>query len=157
MDILNKIIMTACLCGTAVSICDMLCADSRYSKQINFILSLVFVTGIITPVSYALKNFDVSAAMSGIYEYNTDRAKNNEEYIKYLKRAVEDNINASFRDILESEGISVRKIYSEVDISENYSISIIKAGIECDDFEKAAEIIKSTAGEEFEIWNMDCA
>lgn len=154
MDMLGRFIMTVCICTIAVSVCDMLCTDGKFTKQIRLILTLVFVTGITAPVADLIKNNQIEETFYALRSYDGASNENSEVYRSYLKRTVEENINAEFCRILESEGITAEKICSEIYISEDYSISIIKAGIKCDDFTKAEEILRNRTGEEFEIWDM---
>lgn len=155
MDILNKMVMAACFCGIAMSLCDMISPDEKFRKQLHFIFSLVFAIGITAPFANIIRNFSAENGICmNISEYN-DIADENDMYKKYLKKMTEENISESLKNLLESNGISVYKICVETDISDSSCISIIKTQLSCDDFEKGADIIKSETGAECELWQTD--
>lgn len=147
-------ILTACLCGTGIAICEIISPDEKFSKQINFILSLVFVTGIMTPFADILKSFsdeeDVFLS-TGIYE---DYSNTEEVYNEYLRVITEENIEKSVKNMLENKKISVYKISVGIDISESSCISISNIGLKCSDFSEAYDIITSEITEECEIWEI---
>lgn len=154
MDILNKMILTACLCGIAVSICDMVSPSEKFSKQIHFILSLVFAIGILTPVIGIVQKFSDDSSVMSMESYDF-QSENEVVYDKYLKQITEDNIENSLRMLLENNNITVDKICVEIDISDNSCIFINNIGLSCNDFEKASEIINSEVGRECGVWNME--
>ena len=65
------------------------------------------------------------------------------------------NINDILLSQLNSAGISVEDIDTEVNISENSGISINRVIIRTAEFEKAAELIRSSLGQETEVINGD--
>ena len=145
--------MTACLCGTGISICEMIMPDEKFSKQINFILSIVFVIGIITPfksLADRISSDDISYSNAG-YEFSYE---GEEMYRRYLEKTICQNIENSIKSMLEEKNISCEKVSVSIDISDDYCISISKAGILSNEFEKASEIIRSEISEDCEIWDM---
>lgn len=154
MDILRKMVMTACFCGIAMSICDIVSPDEKFRKQFHFIFSLVFAIGIAAPFLDIIRNFSADGSVCmNIPEYSCIADEIQTE--KYLKKITEENIERSLKSLLENNGITVYKICVETDISDSSCISIIKTQLSCDDFEKAADIIESETGAECELWQTD--
>lgn len=146
--------MTACFCGIGISVCEMIMPDEKFSKQINFILSLVFVISIITPFKlFADKVSDngISYRSAG-YEFSYE---GEEMYDAYLEKTICHNIEESIISMLEAKNIPCEKVSVSIDISDSYCISISKAGIVSSEFEKASEMIMSEISEDCEIWDME--
>lgn len=154
MESINRIIMTACFCGIGISVCQMIIPDEKFSKQINFILSLVFVIGITAPFRVffdEISSDNISYSSAG-YEIPSDAEK---MYSEYLTETIESNIEKSVCDILNKNDIFCEKADISIDISDDYCISINSAGIASDDFERAYQILRSEMGEDFDIWDMN--
>ncbi len=140
-----------CFCGIGTALLDLLIPDDKFSKQMGFVISLVFVIGIITPLAEVINNFskEYSSLETSTYQV---KYENEEVYKQSLKKVTESNIEKSVRKMLEDSEIEVYKISVSVDISESSCISISRIDIDCSNFEKASEIIKNEVTKECEIW-----
>ncbi len=153
MDMVGKMVLTACVCGMATGLWGMITPDKKFSKQVNFILSLVFIMAVITPFAEIFRNFSDKQVSATIQNYKQSYEDEN-TYNTYLKHITEDNIEKSVTGILEENGLEVRKISVSIDISESSCISISNIGIECDDFSKAYQIIVNEVAKECDVWEM---
>ena len=142
------------VCITAAGICMIshLTEGTKLRQQAEFIYKLVFATavaGLFINGCTGLDLPDLSSFESEEYSFSTDI------YDKAIAEQTASNINDILLSQLNSAGISVEDIDTEVNISENSGISINRVIIRTAEFEKAAELIRSSLGQETEVINGD--
>jgi hypothetical protein len=142
------------VCITAAGICMIshLTEGTKLRHQAEFIYKLVFamtVAGLFINGCMGLDLPDLSSFESEEYCFSTDI------YDKAIAEQTASNINDILLSQLNSAGISVEDIDTEVNISENSGISINRVIIRTAEFEKAAELIRSSLGQETEVINGD--
>ncbi|MGN1481664.1 hypothetical protein [Porcipelethomonas sp.] len=139
MEFMKKIILCACFLSIVITIADSIQPGEKFSRQLEMIFSLVFVTGI------------VSVALSCDFDFEIPAFAEVEDYDSYnnlddtadqaVKDETEKRINEYIENLLEENGIGFEKISSEININEDNSISINRIGYKGEEFEQARSII----------------
>lgn len=145
MELLKKVIFVSCLLSVVLSLADALKPDEKFTHQLKFMFSLVFLTALVATVAGSDFDFElpVSAGAESLDGYEDIEAA--------ADRAIVSSAQTSFTDmisrILTAEGISFEKITADVNMTEDGSININWIGYCGDDIEGAKEVIKSNIGE----------
>ena len=145
MELLKKMIISACVLSIIISLADSLRLGNGMSRQLKLIFSFVFISGIIASVSGCEFEFELPALadvceLEG-YENISDAADR-----AVLDSAEQSVINMTER-ILISQGISYEKITADININDDGSININEIGYCGNDFDRAVSAIKSGIGE----------
>lgn len=146
MEGLSAAVKSVCLISAAVCITDMITGGTKLRRQIRFILDLIFIIVIAAPVvkgTFELELPDISQ-----YELSDS---GDDAYRTAMTEATAANISSVLMSQLEAAGISCSKIETNVNISEDNSISISSVTISADNFEAAAEIIRNSLGYDTEV------
>ena len=122
MDAFKELVTTLCLAGIGLAIYKMMVPSGTYEKQIRVLVSLVFILGVISPFARGEISIPVSANNELIE--SIEYARIEEQANSYLKSHFTTNLESALIKVLEEKGIDVDKISVNVDISEEYSISI---------------------------------
>lgn len=150
MEGLSSVIKAVCIISAAICMIDCLVAGTRFKNQMKFLLNLVFVTVIITPIINGVFTLELPELdMSVVTEYeDTD-----ELYIEEIKKQTGANISAVLKQQLEASGINCSDIETNINISETNSISINSVTVKADDFEAAVQVIRNSLGAETEVYD----
>ena len=150
MDILEKMVFSACLVSCAVAVADALKPSDKFNRQLKMIFSALFLCGLLAPAVSGSFSLDLpvnGSADSGIYnKIDTDSE---------LKKAIEDNIAKTAEEILRQDEISFKKVSVSVNINEDNSIDINEICICSSEFEKAAESLKSQLGKGIRVTEIE--
>lgn len=122
MAAFKELVTTLCLAGIGLAIYKMMVPSGTYEKQIRVLVSLVFILGVISPFARGEISIPVSANNELIE--SIEYARIEEQANSYLKSHFTTNLESALIKVLEEKGIAVDKISVNVDISEEYSISI---------------------------------
>ena len=122
MDAFKELVTTLCLAGIGLAIYKMMVPSGTYEKQIRVLVSLVFILGVISPFARGEISIPVSANNELIE--SIEYARIEEQANSYLKSHFTTNLESALIKVLEEKGSAVDKISVNVDISEEYSISI---------------------------------
>lgn len=150
MEGASAVIRSVCIISAAICLTDSIASGTRFRNQIRFLLNLVFIAVIIAPIvkgSFELELPDIEKYMTAEY-YDSD-----EEYMQELEMRTEENISSVLMQQVQAAGINCSKIETDVNISDADSISISRVTVSADDFEAAADVIKSSLGAETEVYN----
>ncbi|MBQ8298205.1 MAG: hypothetical protein IJX77_10535 [Ruminococcus sp.] len=150
MEGFGTLIKSVCIISASVFLINGLAAGTRFKNQMKFLLNLVFITVISTPILKGTLEFDlpdIEKYMS--LEYDDSMSLYHEE----MKKQTGENISAVLKQQIEAAGINCTEIETEVNISETNSISISRVTVSADNFEAAAEVIRNSLGAETEVYN----
>mgnify|MGYP007097397521 CR=1 FL=1 len=150
IEILEKMVFSACLVSCAVAVADALKPSDKFNRQLKMIFSALFLCGLLAPAVSGGFSLDLpvnGSADSEIYnEIDTDAE---------LKKAIEDNIRKTAEEILNQDEISFKKVSVLVNINEDNSIDINEICICSSEFEKAAECLKSQLGKGIRVTEIE--
>ena len=144
--------IAAALCFVSAGIYGVryLVSDSALCRKAEVILKMIFAAVLISPFVNGKFSFELPELSDyEIAEYSFSR----DEYESELTRQASENISQVLTGQITASGTICEKVTAEVNISEDGSIIISKVIIEADDFEKAADIVKSCLGGTTEVVN----
>jgi hypothetical protein len=118
---MNQLILNICIITVAVALYKMLVPDGAYAKQIGFLITCFFIAGIAG--FFGSGAFDVGS-LKQAFSDGSSYVDFSKQLTETRKRAIADELSARVRETLESGGIECRKIYTIVNISGLYGISI---------------------------------
>lgn len=142
------------VCAVSALICvmRMIAGGTRLKGQAELIAKLVLAASVISLFSEGTISFEVPDINYGSVQ---DFSASEQLYDHELIRQTGENISEVLRGQLEAAGIDAEKIETEVNILEDGSIIISRVIISSADNEAAAEIIRSSLGQETEVVNGD--
>lgn len=146
---MQKIVITACFIGVAITISEAIAPSEKYLKQIRLIFSAIFLLGVITPI--ASEGFTLDIFSNAPLESSTTYMAVNGRIDDYMKKSVEFNIENSLREILIQNNIETKKISVTVNIIEDNSIDISEVSIDCNNYEMAEEIVNLHLGDNVKV------
>ncbi len=151
VDITSSV-KSICVVTVCIFIISCITEGTRLRRQAGFILKIIFAITVISPFIGGLRNIelpDIALFDRKDYSFSTES----------FDSAVAQRTAANITDVLNSQlsaaGIQVEKIDVDVNISQDRGISINRVIIRTAEFEKAAEIIHSSLGQETEVINGD--
>ena len=150
MEHLKNSAAAICVVSAGVCLIGGLTSGTRLRKQMKVLLDLIFAAVIISPfISGGLdlelpspEEYDISGFGEASAIYNDA-----------LRKQISYNISEVLLGQINSSGIACYKIETDVNISDDGSISINRVILIADDFEKAAEIVRSSLGQDTEVVN----
>lgn len=145
MELMKKIILSACFLSVVITIADSIKPGEKFSQQLKMIFSLVFITGILTAALKGGFDFDIPAFAS--LEYSDDYSNVEKAADNAVKAETEKEINSCTEEILTKNGIAFDEISSDVNINEDNSISINRIDYKGSEFEQAKDIIVKNMGD----------
>lgn len=152
MSEFGTIIKSICILSGAIFLVEGLTSGTRFRTQMRFLLNLLFIIVIAAPV---LKG-TLSIELPELDEYKLPEFSDQQElYDDEVLRITAENIEAVLMQQLEAAGINCTGITAEINISETNSISISSVTVSADDFNAAAEVIRSSLGADTEVYNGD--
>ena len=150
MEDITTAVRAVCITAAGICIISHITEGTRLRSQAEFVYRLVFaivVAGLIFNGRKQIELPDLSSFDSNEFSFSTEAYDN----------AVAEQTASNISDILSSQlsaaGITVDDIKTEINISEESGISINRIIIRTADFNKAAEIIRSSLGQETEVVN----
>ncbi len=150
MEQIKSSVIAVCTVSAAICIIESLVSGTRLKNQMKMILDLVLIAAAAAPFFKGGIDLD----LSGLNIDNTiDYSHSQEIYNEELRRQMSYNVSSVLLQQLSAAGIICEKIETEVNISDDGSISIIKVTLRTDNFKGAAEIVRSSLGSETEVVN----
>lgn len=143
-------VRAVCFVSVGVCIVQSITDGARLRGQADMILKLIFAVAVTAPIVsgvFELEMPDLSAFDSTDYSYSA------EIYENELRTQLSENISAVLLEQLNAAGIKTEKIDTEVNISQDGSISINRVIISTSDFEASAKMIRDSIGQETEVIN----
>lgn len=127
MDILKTSIFTACIIGIVSSFTDIAAPEGALKKQMKVILTMILILGIFTPFLSGGFKLDLNAADKLVdQEEYEDLSENFQEM--YLNRSTE-NIKDVLINLIEQQGITVKKTVIDSQLNEYNSLEIKKVTV----------------------------
>lgn len=148
MEEFSNAVKAVCIVSAAVCIVENLVSGTRLRSQMRLILNLVLLMAVTAPFVRGGLEFELPDF--GKYD-SPDYSYSMEIYHEELKRKTSENVSAVLLEQITAAGIKCEKIEVGVNISEDSSISISRVIISADDFNGAAEIVRSSLGSETEV------
>lgn len=152
MEGLKSAILSICAVSMLVCVIEWLVSGTRLKNQVKFLLRVILIVTVFAAFVGGLSGLDFPE-LPDMDESDISYAES--AYKQEFIRQTEANIDSVLAQQLEAAGVGFSKIETNVNISETNSISISSVTVSADDFEKAAEIIRSSLGEETEVQNGD--
>lgn len=150
MDNITASVKTVCLVTAGICVLRNITEGTKLRSQADFVFRLIFAIVLVTPFIGGGRGFelpDLNAFDSEDHSFFSDI------YDKELAKETAVNIEEILSSQLRAAGITVDEIRAEVNISWEGSISINRVIIRTAEFEKAADIIRSSLGQETEVVN----
>lgn len=145
MDILKKVILSACFLSIVISLADMIKPGEKFTRQLKLIFSMIFISGTILSALNADFKFEIPAAAGAeeLEGYETISEAADKAVLEAAEKSVSDMISR----ILTSERISFEKISSVINMNDDGSINIIEVEYYGNEYEKASEAIRKNIGD----------
>lgn len=150
MENFTSAVRTVCIVSAGICLVRNMTGGTKLKTHMELLLKLIFALVLLAPIvkgGIELELPDFSSYSGGGYSFSP------ELYDSELIRQTSENIAEVLRTQIEAAGLSCDKITAEVNISESGSISINRVIISSEDFEAAAQIIRSSLGAETEVVN----
>ena len=152
MAAFRMISLTACFLGIVITIFSRLYPSERFEKQMKTIFSLIFVLSIVTPIAQDKLDLpDISKTITASSDYYQSIRENTDEY---FIRALESNISANLKAKLNEAEFYPLEIQTNVNISEDNSISIneVRLIMQSSEYSDAIKkLIAAYIGEDAEV------
>ncbi|MBP1565007.1 MAG: stage III sporulation protein AF [Oscillospiraceae bacterium] len=150
MEILEKMTCAGCFIGIAVSAADMIKPDDKFSAHIKMMFSVMFMMAFLSPVVKG----DISETIKNSIHTNSDISYTSlsEAAENEMSRFIEDNIENSLSELMNTAEISFDEISVKININDDNSIDISEIYLDADDFDKAQKLIKKEIGKEVLIY-----
>lgn len=149
MELLKRVILTACFLSTAITIADSVKPGEKFSRQLRLIFSMIFITG----TAAAVLSSDISPELPALAldpepgNYKSVEEAADKAVSSAVSSAAEKSVNDMICRILTAKGISFEKIDVVINMNEDGSIDINEIGYCGSEYEKAAEAVKSGVGD----------
>ncbi|MCM1226865.1 MAG: hypothetical protein NC320_05485 [Clostridium sp.] len=145
MELMKKLIISACFLSIVISLADMLKPGEKFTRQLKMIFSLIFISGIILSVANSDFEFELptAAAPDEIEGYKEIESAAD----KAVLEAAETSVNDMICRILTTEGISFEKISAVINMNDDGSINIIEVGYCGEEYDRALEAIVKNFGQ----------
>ena len=150
MSDITSAVRSICVVTACIFIISSITEGTRLRRQAGFILKFIFAIAVVSSFVGGIKNIelpDISLFESGDYCFSTD------SFDSAVAQQTAANITDVLRSQLSSVGIDAEKIDVDVNISKESGISINRVIIRTAEFDRAAEIIRSSLGQETEVIN----
>ncbi|MBQ9898880.1 MAG: hypothetical protein IJM44_05440 [Ruminococcus sp.] len=151
MEELKASVVAVCAVSGAICAVENLIAGTGLKTQMRLLMSLVLMLTVITP--FVRGGIDIELPEAG--DFGVDIGWSQEIYREELARQTAENVCEVLRGQIEAAGVSCGEISAEVNISEDMSISISRVTVSAEDFDAAAEIVRSCLGSGTEVCNGD--
>ncbi len=139
-----------CLVSAGICLIKEITGGSKLKVQIDMLFKLILAIVLISPFlgdDIEIKLPDISGIES----------RGSRDYSEIYENSIAERMGENISDVLMSQlraaGIAIENIRTEVNISEDGSISINKVIVETEDTEAAAVIIRDSLGQETEVIN----
>ena len=142
LELLKKVILSACFLSVVISLADSIKPGDRFSRQLKLIFSLIFISGIITSAANGNFSFDLPVAADvGELENYSDMSEAADNAMMY---SAEQSVIDEIGRILTAQGISYEKITANINMEADGGIIINEIGYCGAEYERACSIIRSS-------------
>lgn len=149
MENFKASVMAVCVVSAVICIIENIVTGTRLKEQMRLLLNLFMILTAVAPFIGDTPKVELSdAEASSPLQFQAG-----EIYSEELRRQTSYNISSVLLEQLKAGGIGCTKIETDVNISDDGSISINRVTVAADDFERASSIIKSAIGTETEVIN----
>ena len=152
MEGLNSAVRAICTVSAVMCVVEALAGGTRLKGQLRLILDLILALVLTAPFVKGGMDLHlpvIDQADLSAYGYSQ------EVYLAQVKAQSEENIASVLAEQLSGAGISCENVSVEVNISPDLSIDISKVELKTDSFSQAAEVVRSSLGEETEVVDGD--
>lgn len=133
----------------AAGLCAMLLPEHVFTKQMRFLLSLLFVTALAAPFCEMKKS---GLAISELLDMTEDTmALRTEQLQEECMAQVQNQTESVIEQMLSAEGILCEEVKAIVHMDEENRIYISEVSVQCGDAQRAETLLKSAFGEEVVI------
>jgi len=146
----TEAVRTVCFVSVGICLIGKISGATKLKAQLEFIFKLILAVVIVSSFFSGDIEFDLSDIKGLCVAESTDYSG---IYENELARQTGENISDVLMSQLRAAGITVEKIRTEVNISEDGSISINKVIVEAEEPEAAADLIRNSLGQETEVIN----
>ena len=152
MDNLVSAAGGVCVVSVLICVLRMIAGGTKLKGQAELIMKLVLAASVTAVISDGALNLELPDIPSGTgNDYSAAEQVRDAELI----RQTGENISEVLRGQLSAAGIDTEKIETEVNILEDGSIIISRVITSSADNDAAAELIRSSLGQETEVVNGD--
>ncbi len=149
---MNEILLNICLTAVMTTVFKALIPDDRKGKHIKLLLSCFFIVVVFNSVK---GNIHINS-LSDLPEINTSYNNYSVEFSKQTAEEAANELRERIKEVLYNEGFIPEKIYIDINISENSSISFNEIRLVFDDIsaesaERAVSITKKTVENEIKV------
>jgi len=138
MEQLHSAVLSICLLSICTAVCTLFCPESSLTKQVRFLISLLFIIGLAVP----LTNLEFPESLIQIQEQNSQ-----ETALAVTKKSAEQ----ALLFLLSEEQIHCSDLQVDVHIDGNQRIMISDVSVVCDDYQNACRVLREALGEETEL------
>lgn len=148
METVKFTVLQGCLAGLIISVIASIVPEEKFSSQLKVIFSAFFILAVFS----ALKN-ELPEILSGgepdIYteEYSSIEAAAREEMKIYIKK----NTEQALKELLTEEGIETDIIEAEINVDEEYKVTLVSVIISTSNRPAAEKILRAELGNETAI------
>lgn len=149
MEQVRTIIVTACMLSIAVGICSILRPSKAFDRQVQFLISLLFVIGIAEP----LLRTDWRMPPVGVIDVQMQEQSENltTEAQNLILAETASQCESALYDLLTQQGITCEEMDVSVHIDEEACIYISEVSAVCSDAEASQAVLREKLGEEVTI------
>ena len=148
MEVMRNAVKAVCAVSVITGLINVLAGGLRLKGQLIMIMDMLLLIVIITPFIRGMNEFELPEPDT----YITDNYDYSEEmYISALREQTISNITDILAAQTEAAGFFCESIQPQINISDDMCISIERVVIKADDFEGAAEVIRSSLGADTEV------
>ncbi len=147
MEQWNTVVIGACMLSIAIAIFHMIRPDQTFTRQIRFLVSLLFITSLAAPVLHLTTEAAGWNAHAEITE-NPHANDLSKEMERQILTQTEDYAAQALTALLEDAGISCTEMDVTVHIDDMDSIYISEVSTVCGDYQNACRILQEQLGED---------
>ena len=135
---LKSAVLSVCMISICVAVCTLICPDTVLTKQVRFLISLLFIISLAVP----LTDIEFPESLVQIQEQ-----KAQESAVSVTKECAE----RALLLLLSQADISCTELHVTVHIDEHQRISITEVSAVCDDYQNTCRILHEAVGEGAEL------
>lgn len=145
MEQLKAVITAACLLSIAAGLCDLIRPDQQFRPQIRFLISLLFVIGLTSPLLHLDADLVLSDPLDVQQTVQEEKLADTAEalILEETARRTED----ALRELLSQNGIACTEMEVSLHIDELQCISISEVRTECSDMQRGCALLEMQLGE----------
>lgn len=149
MEQLKSVLTAACMLSLAIGLCNVIKPSRIFEKQVRFLISLLFVIGLASP----LLQIDWQSSPLALAEdlQASQAEKLTQELQTQLLEETAVRTENALLEVLAADGVSCSELDVSVHIDDAQCIYISEVSVVCSDAEKANNILQASFGEEVTV------